>query len=392
MGGAVRSGLEVLASERSALVRGRKIGLLSHAAAVDGGYRPAWACLVGAGAELVRLFAPEHGVAAGLQDMEASTERRDPLSGLPVVSLYGADESSLTPPLEAFEGLDALVIDLVDVGARYYTFVATAVRCLEPAARAGVQVIVCDRPNPLGGVAFEGNAVAAAQRSFVGELSVPNRHGLTLAELCLLTRQRAGLDVALELVRAEGWERSAFWDETGLPWVQPSPNMPTLDTAIVYPGACLLEGTLLSEGRGTTRPFELWGAPWLHPERLAERLDGYGLPGVAFRPLVFRPTFHKHAGLDCGGVQIHVTERAAFRPVLTGVALLTGARAENPELFAWRTEEYEFVDDQPAIDLLAGTPLWRQMIEAGEGPWELAKTWQEAEREFQEERAGLLLY
>ncbi|RMG44561.1 MAG: DUF1343 domain-containing protein [Acidobacteria bacterium] len=390
---AVRPGLEVLASEQASLVRGRRVGLLTHPAAIDRGYRPAAAVLgAEAGAEVVRLFAPEHGVTGGFQDMVEVDERTDPVTGLPVVSLYGADESSLAPRPEQLDGLDLLVVDLVDVGARYYTFAASAVRSLPVAGSCGVPVIVCDRPNPIGGVLVEGEPVREGYHSFVGELPVPPRHGLTLGELCRFAVLERGIDVDLTVVPAEGWRREMWWDRTGLPFVPPSPNMPSVETATVYPGSCLVEGTNLSEGRGTTRPFETIGAPWLDPRRLAERLESFALPGVRFRPIAFVPSFHKHAGRVCGGVFVHVTDRERFRPVLTGVALLAAARAEDPERFAWRMEPYEFVADIPAIDLLGGGPSLREALEAGADPRDIASGWAPAEREFRERRLAVTLY
>jgi uncharacterized protein YbbC (DUF1343 family) len=313
--------------------------------------------------------------------METVAESVDPVSGLPVVSLYGDDESSLTPDPALLEGLDALVVDLQDVGARYYTFAASAVRCLVPAAAAGVRVIVADRPNPLDGVTIEGGPVRDDHRSFVGESSIPNRHGMTLGEICVLETRRRGVDVDLTVVPARGWLREQAWPATELPWVLPSPNMPTWESALVYPGACLFEGTNLSEGRGTTRPFELVGAPFLEARELARTLDALALPGVVFRPTAFRPMFQKHAGEVCFGVQIHVTDTRAFRPVLTGLAVVRAARHAAPEAFRWRTEPYEFVADKPAFDLLAGGPEWRLAIENGSDPREIAASWRTFENE-----------
>ena len=362
---AIRPGIEVLAGDRADLVRGARVGLIAHPASVSRDLVHASALLAGAGARLVRLFAPEHGIGASHQDMVAIDEVEDPLSGLPVVSLYGDSEASLVPRAEHLEDLDVLVADLQDVGSRYYTFFATVVRALPAAARSGVRVVVADRPNPLGGLVTEGNIVREDFRSFVGELPVANRHAMTIGELAVMARATRSIDVELEVVRAEGWLCGDAWDEPGLPWVLPSPNMPTLDTALVYPGGCLCEGTNLSEGRGTTRPFELVGAPWLDGSDLARRLGNLELPGAAFRPVRFVPGFQKHAGRACGGVQVHVTNRKTFRPLLTGLAVVVEARASAPGDFRWRTEPYEFVNDIPAFDLLAGTGGWRLAIEAG---------------------------
>ena len=385
-------GIEVLCGREAGLVRGARVGLIAHPASVTRSLAHAAEALTAAGARVVRLFAPEHGSGGGAQDMVAVDERRDALTGLPVVSLYGDDEASLTPSEAALAGLDLLVADLADVGARYYTFYATIVRALGAAARAGLRVVVCDRPNPLGGVLIEGNLVAPGYRSFVGELPVPNRHGMTVGELCRFAAVERGLALDLTVVPCAGWSRAQWWDATGLPWVLPSPNMPTLETATVYPGMCLVEGTNLSEGRGTTRPFELAGAPWLDGRALAAQLDRWGLPGVAFRPARFLPAFQKHAGSECQGVQVHVTDRLAFRPVLTGVAFLAAARAQDPARFRWRTEPYEFVADRPAIDLLAGGPGWREALETGVEPAVIAAAWAADEAEFTRLREPSLLY
>ncbi len=389
---AVRPGIEVLCEDRVRLVRGARIGLLCHPASVDRDLRHAAERLADAGAEVVRLFAPEHGATGGAQDMVPVDEGRDPVTGLPVVSLYGDTEDTLAPRPEHLEGLDALVVDLQDVGARYYTFAATAIRALAPCAAAGVRAIACDRPNPLGGNLVEGNTVEPAYRSFVGELPVPQRHGMTIGELVRFAARVRGIEADLEVVPCEGWHREEDFPATGLPWVLPSPNMPTPDTALVYPGTCLLEGTNLSEGRGTTRPFEIVGAPWLDPRALVAALEAEALPGVRFRPLVFVPTFHKHAGKPCGGIQLHVFDRRAFRPVLTGLAVVIAARRLAPERFAWRTEPYEFVSDRLAFDLLAGTGAWRQAIEEGASAREIAAGFRVHEEEQRARIAELGLY
>lgn len=388
----VQPGLEVLVEQGQTLIADRRLGLLAHPASVSRSLAPAARVLEAAGGRIERLFAPEHGIGGGYQDMEAVDELRDPVTGLPIVSLYGETEDQLTPSPSQLEGLDLLVVDLMDVGARYYTFAATAIRLLPVAAEAGVQVVVADRPNPLGGLVMEGNLILPGQESFVGEISVPSRHGMSLGELCRLARAERSIDVDLRVIPARGWRREQYWDETGLPWVLPSPNMPTLETALVYPGACLVEGTNFSEGRGTTRPFELIGAPFLEPEPFAARLNRRNLPGVAFRPVSFVPAFQKHAGRLCGGVQLHVTDRHSFPPVRTGLELLAAARESAPEAFAWRREPYEFVADRPAIDLLAGGPGWRQALEEGADPAEIAADWPADLAEFAPRREPHLLY
>jgi len=397
----VRTGLEVLLAEKLDLLRGRRVGVLCHPASVDRRLVHVVDALVAAGLDVRRLFGPEHGIRGEAQDMIGVDGERDPRTGLPVTSLYGDRLESLVPAAEALADIEVLVVDLQDVGARYYTFVWTMALCMEAAARAGVAVLVLDRPNPLGGVEIEGGEIEPGGESFVGLASVPVRHGLTIGEMARLVaaglpwgsaRFARPLDCELDVVPMAGWRRSDHFDETGLPWVLPSPNMPTPDTALVYPGMCLIEGTNVSEGRGTTRPFEIVGAPFVDGYRLAERLTGDRLPGVRFRPLTFRPTFHKLAGQVCGGVQLHVVDRRAFRPYRTGVAVLRALFAEGAGAFAWRTEPYEFVSDRPAIDLLTGSAAVRAGVEAGRSLDELAATWREGEAAFAERRRQILLY
>jgi len=383
----VRIGLERLIDEEQHRIRGRRIGLLAHHASFTPDLRFAAHALSDAGAKLERLFGPEHGLWGAAQDMIPVEGGVDPWLGTPVLSLYGNDEGSLRPAPELLEGLDALVIDLQDVGARYYTYAATAAMAVEACEAAGIEAIVCDRPNPIGGVAVEGNQVTPELRSFVGLYSVPQRHGLSFAELVLTYTGGLGTVMAME-----GWRRAMWFDQTGLPWIPPSPNMPTLTTASLYPGQCLFEGTTLSEGRGTTTPFELIGAPDLVPFELAKALDELALPGVRFRPHVFMPTFQKHATEACGGVQLIVTDREALRPVALSVAILCTLAQRWPQALQWRTEAYEFVTDRLAIDLLLGEPGLRERIEAGQ-PWaEVVSGFSTHEQAFRERRREFLLY
>jgi uncharacterized protein YbbC (DUF1343 family) len=368
----VESGLDVLCKDRLALLRGRRVGVLCHPASVAGDLTHAVDRLIQAGVRPARLFGPEHGVRGEAQDMIGVGDDHDSRTGIPVASLYGSTFESLAPKRADLADVDVLVIDLQDVGSRYYTYVWTMVLSMEAALAAGVAVIVLDRPNPLGGVAIEGGSVTEAARSFVGLCPVPVRHGLTIGEVA---RLRAGgmawagdarfarpLDGDLTVVPMRGWRRAMTFAETGLPWVMPSPNMPTPDTALVYPGQCLFEATNLSEGRGTTRPFEIVGAPFLDGYAWASAVPA---PGLRLRPLSFRPTFHKFAGRSCGGVQLHVTDAGAFRPYATGLALIAAARRLASADFRWRTEPYEFVADPPAIDLLTGDARVRQAVDAG---------------------------
>ena len=288
--------------------------------------------------------------------------------------------------------IDVLVIDIQDVGARIYTFIYTMANCLRAAARKGLPVIVCDRPNPIGGVQVEGPMLEQGYESFVGQFDIPMRHGMTVAELARLFNEHHGIGAELEIVPMEGWSRDMYWDETGLPWVMPSPNMPTLDTAIVYPGTVLFEGTMLSEGRGTTRPFELIGAPWLDGERLAERMNDAGLKGVHFRPVSFEPTFQKHARETCGGCQIHVTSRLDFEPVKAGVSLMRECFGLAPDRFKWRDPPYEYEHDKMPIDILAGSPSLRQQIERQVPLDDIAASWEPGKTAFAEARRPYLLY
>ena len=264
--------------------------------------------------------------------------------------------------------------------------------CLRAARRHGVPVLVCDRPNPIDGTDIEGSALVPGYESFVGQFPIPMRHGMTIGELARLFNEHFGIGASLEVVKMEGWTRDMFADATGLPWVMPSPNMPTLDTAIVYPGTVLFEGIMLSEGRGTTRPFELVGAPWIEAESFARQMNALKLPGAYFRPAVFEPTFQKHAKNACGGCQIHVTDRAAFRPVLTGVALIATFHRANPSRFAWRQPPYEYEHDKMPIDILAGSDTLRRQIETGVPAAEIASGWQEDEATFRRLRERYLIY
>ncbi len=389
----VRTGLDHLLAGRVDLLRGRRIALLCHPASVDGALAHAVDRIAACGeGRLACLMGPEHGIAGEAQDMIAVPGAPDPRTGLPVFSLYGAEAASLAPPAEAFQGIDLLVVDLQDIGARYYTFAATMGYAMEAAGRAGVQVAVLDRPNPIGGAAVEGGLVQRGWESFVGAWALPVRHGLTVGEYARLLHSRFGIDCELTVVPMSGWRRGMFFEETGLPWVAPSPNMPTVDTAVVYPGACLFEGTNLSEGRGTTRPFEWVGAPWLDPHLLAQLLAVHRLPGVAFRPTRFTPSFHKWAGQSCGGVQIHVLDRTRFRPFLTGIAVLREARRLGGDRFEWRREAYEFVRDRLAIDLLFGTDGTRRLIEGNAPLADIEASWLAEQESFLQERAGILLY
>ncbi len=370
---------------------GQRVGIVCNPASIDAQFRHVVDRIATAtGVTLAAIFGPQHGVRADLQDnMIESPHAEDARRRVPVYSLYSETRE---PTAAMLHGLDVLVIDLQDVGTRVYTFAHTMANCLRAGRRHGVRVIVCDRPNPIGGEAIEGPILKPEYASFVGQFAIPLRHGLTMGEMARLFNEEFGIGAELDVVPMRDWRRAMYWDETGLPWVLPSPNMPTVETAFVYPGQCLLEGTNLSEGRGTTRPFELCGAPWIDAVALAGRLRAQGLPGVAFRPAWFRPTFHKFASQDCGGVQLHVTDRQVFQPVRTGLAVLAALRELSGERFAWRTEPYEFVTDRPAIDLLFGSPRERQALEAGRPADEMARAWEVEAEDFRRRRQVSLLY
>ena len=389
----VQTGLETLINDFPQKIRGARIGVVCHPASVDAELRHALDLLQATGARIVAIFGPEHGARGEAQDMEDVEDLSlDPRLKVPVYSLYGATVESLTPRREQLQGLDALVIDLQDVGARYYTFVWTMALCMAAAGQVGVRVLVCDRPNPLDGLTTEGNLIKPGFESFVGLHPLPNRHGLTPGEIARYVQRWRGVECDLEILPLRGWRREMVFEDTGLPWVYPSPNMPTVDTARVYPGMCLVEATKLSEGRGTCRPFEVAGAPGIDPEALAAELSRCNLAGCRFRPLYFRPQFQKHAGKTCGGVQIYVTDRRRFDSYATGVAFLQSVRRIAPEAFAWRAKPYEFVVDIPAVDLLAGDDKLRLVLEADADLAELAAEWARERAAFEEIRREAFLY
>ena len=389
MSARVQSGLDRLAQREPEVVRllsGRRVGLLAHAASVDAELHHAEAVLSASGAELCALFGPEHGYTGHAQDMISVS---DVQRGVPVYSLYGTTFDDLSPRPAWLAGLDAVVVDLQDVGSRYYTFVWSAALMMIACARAGISCIVLDRPNPLGGELLEGREQRAGYRSFVGLYDVPVRHGMTIAELLQMVRALEGLDTqALQVVAMQGYQRAMWFSDTGLPWVLPSPNMPTLDTATVYPGGCLLEGTNLSEGRGTTRPFELWGAPFVDGTALARAV---AIEGAGLRPLSFEPTFHKHAKQPCGGVQVHVHDRMRFRSYEAYLRMIAEV-AQRAPAFRLRTEEYEYVSDRAAIDLLTGGPEFRTALERDEVSPELIAWLAAPSADFVQRRAPWLLY
>ena len=373
------------------LIKGRRIGLVCNPASIDSGFRHAVDRALDAGVTIGALFGPQHGIRSDLQENMIETPHgHDEARKVPVYSLYSETRE---PTDEMLAGLDALVIDLQDVGTRIYTYIYTTAYCLKAAARNGLPVIVCDRPNPIGGAAVEGPMLEKGFESFVGLYPIPMRHGMTIGELARMFNERFNLGAKLEVIPMQGWTRDMHFDATGLPFVLPSPNIPTLDTEFVYPGAVLFEGINVSEGRGTTKPFELIGAPWVkHPEAFCDRLNALRLPGVVFRPHAFEPTYHKHAKTLCGGCQVHVTDRESFRPVETGVALVIAFRDAGPSEFAWGTPPYEYEYTIPPIDILYGSDKLRTGMDAGRSAREIAAEWEPPVREFEKIRAEYLIY
>ena len=374
------------------LLRGRTIGLVCNPASIDGQFRHIVDRAADGGVRVGALFGPQHGFRSDLQENMIETPHADhDARRLRVYSLYS---DTREPDDKMLAGLDALVVDLQDVGTRIYTYVYTMANCLRAARKHGLPIVVCDRPNPIGGQEVEGPVLEEGFESFVGQYPIPMRHGMTIGELALLFNQHFGIGAKLEVVKMRGWARDQHFTDTGLPWVLPSPNVPTVDTCLVFPGGVLLEGTNVSEGRGTTKPFELVGAPWVdrNPERFAAGLNSLNLPGVYFRPTNFEPTFHKHAKAGCGGCQIHVTDRAAFRPVAAGVAVVEAFRRASPEHFEWRPPPYEYEYVKPPIDVLYGSAKLREGLENGTSAEELRRSWQSGVQAFEPIRQKVLLY
>src|SRR5215204_5403821 len=385
----VRLGSDLLLS--SSRLTGVRVGIVCNHASLDRGFLHIVDRLAAADhLTLAAIFGPQHGFRSDVQDNMIETPHRDdPGRRVPVYSLYSETRE---PSAEMLSGIDVMVIDLQDIGARIYTYIYTMANCLRAGAKHGIDIIVCDRPNPIGGTDVEGPMLVPGNESFVGQFPIPMRHGMTIGELARFFNDYFEINARLEVVDMDGWSRSQYFDQTGLPFVMPSPNIPTLDSAIVYPGTVLFEGTMASEARGTTRTFELIGAPWVEAERFAEEMNARQLPGVHFRPAVFEPTFQKHAKKTCGGCQIHVLDRKAFKPVLTGVALIDAIKAAGPKDFAWRKPPYEYEHDKEPIDILAGSPALRLALDAGKKAEELVPVWERESKPFEEVRAEYLVY
>ncbi len=386
-----QTGLDLIDKHWPRELKGARIGLAVHPASINRKLEHAVpVCGKSKKFEITALFGPQHGIFGQTQDNMVEWEGfHDPATGLPVYSLYGATRK---PRIEMLEDIDILVVDLQDVGSRYYTFIWTLELCMEACREAGKSVVVLDRPNPINGQSVEGPVLRPDFASFVGLRPVPVRHGMTIGEVGAYLQESFHPGLDYRIIPMQGWKRKMWFDHTGLPWVMPSPNMPTLDTALVYPGMCLLEATNISEGRGTTRPFEIFGAPFMHPETIVRVLKEFKLPGVVFRPLSFQPTFQKHAGLLCGGAQIHIIDRQKFKPFKTGVAILKAIHNTYPRDFRWKEPPYEYEEVNLPIDILAGSDRLRKDIESWKDLGEMETWWKEEARAFEKIRKAFFLY
>ncbi|RLG40271.1 MAG: DUF1343 domain-containing protein [Thermoproteota archaeon] len=399
----VKTGLEVFLRDPS-LIDGMRVGLITNYTAVDSELVHLKDLLVSrANANLVAIFAPEHGFWGSAQAGEYVKDEFDEETGVPIKSLYrpagrveGPEyvvdsilaEEARSPLSDSLEEVEALIFDIQDIGTRVYTYIWTMALSMKTSAKLDKLYIVLDRPNPINGVAVEGYKLDVRFRSFVGMFPIAMRHGMTVGELALLFNEKHGIGTDLRVVTMEGWKRSMWYDQTGLPWVSPSPNIPTLDTALVYPGTVLFEGTNISEGRGTTRPFEIIGAPWINGKKLARRLRELDLPGTLFREVRFVPTFSKYKGEECRGVQIHVTDRELFKPFLVALCLLGEVMRENPEKVEW----VERPGGGYYFDYLVGNGDVRRALEQGSDPLELYDEAKASAEEFKVERGEFLLY
>jgi uncharacterized protein YbbC (DUF1343 family) len=384
-------GLERLLEDEADLLRGARVGLVCNQASVDHGFRHAADLLHNhRHVDLRALFGPQHGIRGDVQDnMIETAHGMDRKTGLPVHSLYSETRE---PTEEMLRDVDVIVFDMQDVGCRIYTFVYTLANCMRAASKFGKRVVVCDRPNPINGVAVAGNVLEPEYASFVGQFPLPTRHGMTVGELARMFNDHFSINCDLEVIPMAWWKRDLWHDETDAPWVLPSPNMPTLDSATVFPGTVHFEGTQVSEGRGTTRPFELIGAPYIDSDDYADKLNALGLPGVFFRSCGFQPTFQKHAGVTCGGIQIHVTNRDEFEPVFAGVAMVKLIHDTYPNEFRWKVPPYEYVYDKNPFDVIAGTNKIREAFEQGVELEAIRETWERPLLTFKQLREPFLIY
>ena len=387
----VITGLERVLKEPALLAGTGRLGLLYNQASVDSGFRIAPDLInMAFPRSLAALFGPQHGVGGTEQDnMRETGHGTHPRLGIPIYSLYS---QTRRPSAEMLTDVDTVLIDLQDVGTRVYTFATTVLFMMEACAAAGKKALILDRPNPINGLLVEGNVLDPAYSSFVGPFPIPMRHGLTLGELMRLYNEQYGIKCDLKIVPMAGWNRNEYFEETGLPWVLPSPNMPLVETAVVYPGQVILEGTNLSEGRGTTRPFEIFGAPFLEPDSIREVLDPETLRGAILREVDFKPSFNKWAGELCRGFQIHVTDRNVFRPYRASLAIISALLKLYPGDFNWSDPPYEYVHDKLPIDVILGDDLVRRDLERGRSILDMEKEWQGELERFIKKRSRFLLY
>jgi len=387
----VQTGIETLIADPPRMLQGRRLGLLANPAAVDRRLRPSHALIEHRfPGQLKALFSPQHGFFAEKQDnMVPSEDMVHPVLNIPVFSLYGVTR---TPTEAMLEPIDVLIIDLQDVGTRVYTFIHTMALCLEAARSHGKHIVVLDRPNPIGGDRLEGNCLIPEYTSFVGMYPIPMRHGLTIGEVALLFNNHFGIGCELTVVPMAGWQRNMLFHNTGLPWIAPSPNLPTPTSALVYPGQVLWEGTNVSEGRGTTQPFELFGAPFFDVVRLRKSMPKQSLSGVNLRPIAFEPTSNKWAARLCHGFQLHVIDPERYRPYRTTLALLQAVVALHPQTFQWKPPPYEYEFEKCPFDLITGDPAVRKAIENMEPLEDMEESWRGDLLAFEELRRAYFLY
>ena len=379
-------GSERLFNAESEQIRGRRVGLITNHSGVDAQLRATADKLHQSGlCELVALYGPEHGIRGAAQDGEHVANSTDPRTGVPVYSLYGQTRE---PDPAMLEGVELMLFEIQDVGARFYTYLYTMTQSIAACAKAKIPFLVLDRPNPIGGLDLSGNLLDPAFASFVGRYPIPVRYGLSIGEIARLFNEQYALGAELDLVEMEGWQRSFYWEDTGLPWVPPSPNMPSPETALVYPGTCFFEGTNLSEGRGTAKPFEQFGAPFIDGPRLADALNDQSLPGVGFRPTYFLPTASKYAGESCQGVQIHILDRTLFEPLSTAFTAIETVSRLYADQFAWRVPQGGVHN----FDLLAGTDQIRLALDRGASTAELLASWAAEREPFATLRRRFLIY
>ncbi|HQD36878.1 MAG TPA: DUF1343 domain-containing protein [Thermodesulfovibrio thiophilus] len=387
----INSGIDVFEKNLPKKFHGLKAGLLIHPASVNKKIINTKEILLHSKKiKIAAFFGPQHGIWGNTQDNMIEWEGFvDSSTGLPVYSLYGRTRKPLP---EMLKNIDIFIVDLQDIGARYYTFIWTMALCLEACEENGIPIIVLDRVNPIGGHITEGPVLKKEFSSFVGLHPLPVRHALTIGEIAHYFKDNFYPALDLTVLHLKGWNRNTWFDQTGLPWVMPSPNIPTLETATVYPGMCLLEGTILSEGRGTTRPFEISGAPFIKPEKLVNRLNDFKLQGVYFRPLYFTPAFNKFSGQLCGGVQIHILDREKFKPFKTAVSILLSVKELYPEINLWRNPPYEYETEKLPFDILAGSDRLRKDIDEGKTIKEMEEWWRDELSEFEKIRKNYLIY